>query len=80
MDDENAVSRFCNPFANVVGENEVGCARFLSVGADGQQARRFIDDDDVAVFVKNAESLREIFATRAGVSSHRQGSAGRCSG
>ena len=58
MHDENPIPGFRDTLANVIGENEVGSARFLAFRADGQQAGRFIDDDDVAVFVNKSDSTR----------------------
>jgi hypothetical protein len=61
--DENTTPRFRDTLANIIGENEISRARFLSVRADSQQARRFVDDDDVSVFVNKRESARQKLAT-----------------
>ena len=70
--DENTISRFGHALPNIIGKNEVSGAGFLSSRADGQQSRRFIDHDNVLVFVQDRESSREKSAMSSGVLGHRQ--------
>ena len=79
MHDENAVSGVrAAALADVIREDEVGGARLVALGADGEKARRFVHHEDLSVLVEYDEAVRQ--KTGSGAFGHGYLSVGRFRG
>lgn len=66
MDDIDPVSGTWIPLADVIVEDGMDRARLVPAGADCQESARFLDDDDVPVFVQDRKPLGVMFSCRHG--------------
>ena len=59
MHDEHAVSGAGAALADVIRQDEIGRARLVPLGADGQESRRLVHHEDVSVLVEYHEAVRQ---------------------
>ena len=62
MDDEDASGRFGITFAHIIGQDVISGFFFFRVRCHRQEPGRFIDNEDIAVFINDLHSFQMVFS------------------